>query len=635
MIFRCASIIRAALAALAAGCTNLPSQLPDGGLALTVEKAEPATILPGTAVHVYGSGFVAPEQGLVLVRLEGPGLEKLIQPKRLSEQELEFSIDRDTFEMMHGPGRFIGRLVVKRDLPGLPSAEAAISVSWNLFEQLQPELLGLSLAESGVTYLGSRVEARGRGFLLGQPDEQGKPQGEGFTELRFSGNFTPQGQTTSALESRMVLSQAAFSRELLSGMLPVEAFGLEPGEFSGQVSVANLLPGGREVAGNSLSLQVTLGPGALFSVEPLSASRGQKVLITGRGFASGSAVTAVRVEGTFTHRDGRVEQLSGQDALFLFPQVLDGERMELVLRVAPDGQGGLTGLGLYPGELAGVAAPVVFWKDKQRAGLELPGGLRFSVQPQKQVVFLKYLPGFTDALRDFGLRNVEAQIRARIMEVVTRNYYEKGINVVFQETRPTEYVDYGVVEIGGVDPNGRDLLGLDATMTEQGSKDMGNVYFDDVVGGWNADSAEHGRLAYGGVFLSSFLSFSPKHPKPMPIADPLFDEIFEPFMPSRGGREVQAGEYPNGPRSDRIALAIHALGSMIGETISHEWAHTLGLAYGWGPPDVYHTTTPGPHQIMDAGAERPFQERAELNGQGPSTWTEEDYKYLREILPRD
>ncbi|RME19460.1 MAG: hypothetical protein D6806_18270, partial [Deltaproteobacteria bacterium] len=140
--------------------------------------------------------------------------------------------------------------------------------------------------------------------------------------------------------------------------------------------------------------------------------------------------------------------------------------------------------------------------------------------------------------------------------------------------------------------------------------------------------------AYGGVFLSSFLLFSPKSENSMPIADPLFDEAFEQFMPERGGRPVEAGELPGGPRADAIRRAIHALGSMVGNTISHEWGHTLGLAYGWGPEDVFHNLEPGPNQIMDAGAYRPFAERAELNGQGPATWTRENLEYLRAILPR-
>jgi len=119
----------------------------------------------------------------------------------------------------------------------------------------------------------------------------------------------------------------------------------------------------------------------------------------------------------------------------------------------------------------------------------------------------------------------------------------------------------------------------------------------------------------------------------------LFDDVFGPFMPSLGGSAVQGDEYPGGPRAEDISRAIHAMGSMIGNTVSHEFGHTLGLAYGWGPEDLFHNLIePGQshdNQIMDAGRYRPFDERAELNGKGPAVWTEENYEYLLEILPME
>jgi hypothetical protein len=36
---------------------------------------------------------------------------------------------------------------------------------------------------------------------------------------------------------------------------------------------------------------------------------------------------------------------------------------------------------------------------------------------------------------------------------------------------------------------------------------------------------------------------------------------------------------------------------------------------------------------MDAGAARPFAERAELEGLGPAVFCDEEYAYLRRILP--
>lgn len=617
-------------------CTTTASHLPDGSLPeLVVDSVQPTTILPGTRLQVRGRGFVGEDEGSLLVEVFCGATSKLFVPERLGPELLAVEIDRLSFDLLGGPGRFTGRLEVEAQYSSGDRQRAGLDVDWQLLESLTPELKSFTpLLAGGPVYLGSRVEAYGSGFLLGRRGADGRPGGDGVTELRLAGTFTPGGQASRPWQSAFSLVADA-DRTRLAGPLPAECLGIEPGSFSGSLTVVNVLPSGTEVVGNSLVVEaLELGPTFLAAVEPLAASRGQRLEVSGRGFVSGSATTVVSIEGTFTETGGSVVDLTGDNALLLVPTVLSGDTMEYVLRVAPDGQGGVTGLGAIAGRLRGVASPVVYWGDESREGIAYPGEFSFEVLPQRQVVYLKYLPGFTDSLRRFGLRNVEAQIHARILEVVRRDYWEQGINVVFQETRPSDFVEYGVVEIGGEDPNGRDLLGLDATMTEQGAKDMGNIYFDDVVGGWNAESAEQGHLAYGGVFLASFLGFSPKAEHPMPIADSLFDEVFEQFMPERGGRLVQAGEYPGGARHQAIERAIHALGSMIGNTISHEWGHTMGLAYGWGPAEVFHNLEPGPNQIMDAGRYRPFAERAELDGQGPATWTSENLDYLLEILPR-
>ena len=468
-------------------------------------------------------------------------------------------------------------------------------------------------------YLGSSLEALGDGFLLA---------GEGFTELRLSGQFVPADGTGPVSIQGNALVLEPDRRDRLAGPLPAAGLGIHPGVFSGEVVPVNRHEGGPELAGPGLAgVAFELGPTALLRFEPASASRGQWIDIYGRGFVAGEATTVVRVEGTFTHsRTGQVSELRGANALQIVPEVLSGDHMRYVLRVTPDGHGGLTGLGAEPGTLRGSATPVVYYGADEHAGGGLPGELQFQVLPQKQVVYISYLPGFTDALRDFGLRNVEDRIRSRILEVSNRDYQE--FSVEFRALRPTDFLEYSVIEVGGVDPNGQGLIGLDATM----GKDIGNLYFDDVVGGNNADSRESGHYAFGGVFVSSYLGFSPHDPAPMPIASPRFDDIFGPFMPRLGGTPVEAAEYPGGGRAAEIELAIHALGSMIGNTVSHEIGHTLGLAAG--DATFFHNNPAAPNQIMDAGGERPFEERAEIDGQGPAVWAPEDHAYLETYLPK-
>ncbi len=602
------------------GCETKSSGLPDGsGPEVRIQRVQPETLLPGSWVEISGQGFVDADSGSLTVLLErGAGEPWQIAPERIDDNQLRFRLLDELFRALGGPGDFQGMLRVRLDLPGGAQRTDAVPVSWELVEQLEPRLDYFSAAVGQeVIYLGSQLDARGSGFLL---------QGEGTTELRLNGTFTPadSGESEPVVGNLILLDPQDRSR--LAGPMPPSGFGIRPGVFSGQVVPVNVHRDGPETPGPGLTdVSLELGPTFLMSFEPEAAGRGQWIDFYGRGFTSGSATTVVRIEGTFTERSGTVVDLSGENALQIVPEVISGEHMRYVLRVVADGQGGVTGLGAEPGVLRATATPVVYYGAEEQPGFALDD-VEFEVLAQKQVVFISYLPGFTDTLRRFGLRNVEEPIRNRIRTVVDRDYAE--FNVEFRSVRPSDYLEYAVIEIGGEDPNGRDLLGLDNTM----GKDTGNLYFDDVVGGMNADSRESGTYAFGGVFVASYLLFSPSEPGHMPIASARFDDIFAPFMPDRGGQPVEAGEYPDGARGAEIELAIHALGSMIGNTISHEIGHTLGLASG--PPDLFHNNPPAPNQIMDAGAERSFEERAEIDGQGPASWTAENRAYLLQHLPK-
>ena len=603
------------------GCSSKPSSLPDGSThELEIRLVEPTTVLPGTWVRVLGDGFVPAKAGSLTVLLERGGDSPwMIAPEWIDEQSLRFQIDSSLFSALGGPGVFTGMLKVRADYPGGSSQTAESPVSWILEQSLVPRLDHFSGAVGdGLVYLGTEVEALGSGFLF---------QGEGVTELRLSGSFVPEGSADPVPMVGHLIVLEESTRERQIGPIPASGFGIQPGVFTGDMTPVNVHESGEERSGTGLTgIRVELGPTFLSRVEPSQASRGQWIDIYGRGFVSGSATLVVRIEGSFTDQLGQVTPLTGDNALQIVPEVLSGDHMRYVLRVNPDGQGGVEGLGAKPGQLSGSVVPEVYYGADHQVGLGLPGGFEFTVAPQKQVVFISYLPGFTDVLRDFGLRNVEGKIRDRIAEVVDRDY--RDFSVEFRSVRPSDFLEYAVIEVGGQDPNGRDLLGLDNTM----GKDTGNVYFDDIVGGMNADSRESGTYAFGGVFVASYLLFSPKHPNHMPISSSRFDDIFGPFMPSEGGTDVEAGEYPDGDRGQQIGQAIHALGSMIGNTVTHEIGHTLGLA--GGPPDQFHNLPPADNQIMDAGAQRSFEERAEIDGQGPAVWTADNRAYLQQYLPK-
>ena len=79
------------------------------------------------------------------------------------------------------------------------------------------------------------------------------------------------------------------------------------------------------------------------------------------------------------------------------------------------------------------------------------------------------------------------------------------------------------------------------------------------------------------------------------------------------------------------------VGSVIGNTISHEIGHSLGLSFyatdRIRPGEAFHNRIPCDNCMMDAGSDRPFEERGELNGYGPGAFNERNLDYLKEILP--
>ena len=250
----------------------------------------------------------------------------------------------------------------------------------------------------------------------------------------------------------------------------------------------------------------------------------------------------------------------------------------------------------------------------------------FRVLPPRQVVHIRFLPGFSDALVRFGLLAERAAVEHRVMEVLERDY--AGFNVSFTYDEPTNFAEFGVVEVGGQDPNGTKLFGLDNTA----GKDSGNLRFDDVIGGFNAETRDQNFAAYGGVFASELLNLSPSLDD-NDLASSRFDDIFAPVVPELGGVPARLGESQIlDDRGQQIIEAVRVLGNLLGSTITHEVGHSLGLTAVEGR---YHNEGDTPNWLMDAGQFRPFEERAEIDGRGPGVFEPFNRDYLQSILPVD
>jgi hypothetical protein len=582
-----------------AASASTPRRFP-----LEITRVEAPVAVPGSRLRVVGSGFL--DAGVWTARLvgalAGAPLERPLTVDRRDDAVLELVLTPSTFSGLP-EGTFEGRLELEV-VYGESTGEATPAVRFEVRSGLDPV------------------------FTRGAPGAF--PQSPWPVDAQ--GLLTPsEGQTTIALRGRFLPDGVGSERELAVTEVPVVAldptgldrsrgqveielawFGIEPGRFEGEAALTNSGQGWTR-GSPFVPVRFDLLVPTIEQVTPRAASRGQRVTIFGQGFVGGSqGATTLRLDGTFTPRDGEPTSLP-PGGLELNPTWLSGNELVFSMRVDYDFDCNSADLGARPGRLEGQVTPIIELEGTRVEGVTTP--LDFEILPSRQLVYLRFLPAFTDSLRLFGLRNLSADVQDRILEVLHRDY--AGINVDFRTLEPEDFLDYAILEFGGPDPNGQNLFGLDNTP----DLDRCNERLGDNLAGRNADGA-----GYGGIFVESFLQLSPANGADNPLASPGFDEVF--------GEVMRAPATPDdlfGPRAEVVRRAVLSLGNLIGSTASHEVGHSLGLPVFPGCGD-YHTA-PGDAQLMDCGADRPFAERVELNGAPPGRFNPEDLEYLRQILP--
>lgn len=510
-------------------------------------------------------------------------------------------------------------------------ARASISgVKLSFVRVLEPTA---QLIEVGAVYPGERIEIEGAGFL--RPSE-----GESVAFVDVGRVEYPDG-TGRDISGESIKLGWAGSRERVDFSVDPAVFGVQVASFSATVHLVNRLQDGTEWAGEDVfDISGSLQQPYLATLSPPAGSRGQKITVTGRGMVGTNADFGygmlLRFEGELTPDDpalGSVE-VGRESPLVRAPdRVLDEQTTEQNVWYTIEEGRTLSGLGAVPGVFVGSITPEFFDPWGEQDGIGWQG--EFRVLATKQVVYLKYLPSFSTGLETYGLRNVEMEIRRRIMEVVRRDY--DGINIEFREKKPTDFLDYAVLELGGPDPSGHNAFGYDNTFNGV-AKDTGNLFLNDYLGGLNAQSGQQFNNPYGGIFLESFAFFSLELNPDNLHASAEFDRIMRPFMPALGGTAVRGTEWPDGSRYDEIAAAIKMVGNVLGNTVSHELGHSMGVTFvpedEVEPTNIFHNTEYGSY-IMDPGAQRPFEERAELDGHQPAVFNALNYNYLRKYLPAD
>ncbi|MBA2542497.1 MAG: hypothetical protein H0V17_22840 [Deltaproteobacteria bacterium] len=610
------------------GCAT--SSAPDPGLeGLAVTRVAPDTIIPGTKLQVTGASFVESQWGDASLVLSGDGGTVRWPATFVDFTTMTIAIDASMIDQI-GAEDFTGTATVEvvATSDGLTYASESIEVDLAFRQELDPSVA--SIEATGVIFVNDQIQIEGDGFLLGGD--------EGVTVAKLEGCFTPEAGGACAPISELELATQpleALSRETAVFPFSPKIAGIKPGTFTGRITVINKQKDLAPSPAPTVDVSYDLVTSQIFSVDPPAASLGQYVFVKGGGFVGGEsgALTELELEGTFARTGGG----SAPVLMTLLPEFVEGRLVRYVVNT-DDSLGQALDLRQDTGQFTGTITPVVTFGPDTVRGVSTNAS--FAIAPVKQVVYLLYQPSYVEGLRDFGLRAVDKKIRERIIEVCKRTY--RGVNIEFRDAPPTDFALFEQVELLGVDPNGTGLFGYDNSP----GKDNGNERLYDRLGGVNALTQQDGYPGYGGVFIRSLMGFS-KHPgsfaTSVPGADATFDAIFDPFRSDIGepvtSSDIAGGlatltdgfACPGSDRKSRVECAVFVLGNLIGGTLSHEIGHSLGLANPY--MEGFHNAGDAPARLMDAGGDRPFNERAELDGTAPGEFCDDEYEYLRQILP--
>ncbi len=643
------------LAACSLGGAGCPARAREGTrdtglLGLSLTKLAPQTLLRGSHVSLTGRSFVDSELGTAELVLSGTLDDVPFDMRRpaayVNSSELGLEIDDDFLAELGGAPTtqraFQGTATIEylSTVDGQRHRSAALPIALAFQKSLDPDVFAVG---DGVIYVNQPILVDGNRLLLGT--------GEGKTEAVLAGCFTPAASSTcgSSTTKRLPVTPLdPTDRTRGSFVYSSTVSGIGPGSFAGKLHLENTHKDGTIEKSPDLNVTFDVQPPTLDSASTTAASLGQYVVLQGGGFVGGNTdeSTTLELVGTFTPDTGDPLPLD----LVLVPEFRSGLELRYVLDDR-DALGELIDLRKTTGTIAGTVQVVVEQGGTTVRSAKVP--VQLSILSIKQVVYIRFLDEYVSALRRFGLRAADPLIQNRVLTVAARDY--EGVNIEFRTEVPDDFAVYSQVDISGLDPSGGHSFGFDNTP----GKDTDNQRLYDRIGGVNAVTQQNDGVAgYGGVFLDSFFLFSTRPPDPLydnirksdlwqQMRVELFDELFDPFRADRGGAELTAveiealqpptltsGESCPAAKGDRrmaAACAIFAFGNLIGTTMTHEIGHSLGLADPYG--SSFHDPGDQPNRLMDSGGSRSFNERVELNGEGPSVFCDDEYDYLRKTLP--
>lgn len=646
------------------GCASTaPTQtVVEPPLPVNLKLLTPTDILPKTTIHVTAEGFdpSAVYSLILLGKLTDNGGQKTISFSQelnvISKGKAELLISDDLFAEI-GVGNFQGVGYILAENAAGQIQGSNLPVSLRFVKSLEPSI---SEPPNGSIFFNSNVEIKGDGFLLGDT--------EGTTWVELSGCCDIDGQPILSLVPLQPAEEG--NRQKGFFIFSPKIAGLKQGAMKLTIKPINK-HADKEISYGTVSplFSLELKPSMILGFKQPIVSLQQYLDIRGKGFIGGEdeGYTLIKFEGTFTPKATNQaitikSQTTSSDSNGFIPEFINGEWLRHVIAEGEGldlivSSGNKYGLELkcavgqldgrnQGGVLNGKWTVVLHYQEHTL--VFPPQTLSLKIGGVKQVVWVRFIEdeqGWSHALSLFGLEAANDLIKKRVFEVLRRIYL--GLNIEFRDTEPQDFKLFAQLQIRGNDPNNQDALGMDNTY----GKDQYNQRLDDIVGGYNDFSKQSRSPGYGGVFVIGFLKWFSEHPPDggaSVVPNPLFDEIFDAFRPDTGiplaPEEVtqipELNSTTDCPTNKnwimQAACAIRVLGNMVGATAGHEFGHSLGLAHPDDPSiATCHNFGEAPNRLMDAGAGRPFEERAELMGEGPSVFCSENFDYLQYILPID
>lgn len=580
---------------------------PVDGIAIVALTA-PDPLLEGSEIRVSSRGV----RGPVTLGLRAPGGAAQLAPVGTTGVEFRFVLDAAAIASL-GLGEQTLDVTLSDPIQTSPKWRWPVEIAATV------DTAAPTLATRTAGWDDTLVVS-GAGFVFA---------GEGTQHLVFDGTFAiDSGDVYDVLVRYPLTPVETASRRRASFVLAPTWESAEPGEFEGDLYVETTLLGRPKATSPRTPLGLSVRPSAVLDIRPKTFSVGRYLDVIGTGFVDEPGrATLVRFAGEFVGSGGTAEV-----EFTVVPEYRPNGRLRLMVEPAVSGRRVVSDwfddrAGNFLGDVSVVTSGADAGVSETR-----PLSVTLSLTPATQVIVVQFLSGFEASLANFGLRAARDEIMAASVARMQELY--AGYRIEFHRTPPPEYAPLVVstLEIGGTDPNGLGLFGYDNTV----GKDVGNVRMADRIGGANAQTQADGFPGYGGVFIDSFLYWSEEpdlpgvRPESAPPPDPLFDEVFADVRATaatlaevRGGGEVA--------RNAVVADAVRALSYLIAETAAHEVGHSLGLANPDGPAGAFHNPFDTPGCLMDAGADRPFGERAGLEGFAGTRLCEESAAYLERI----